>query len=189
MASLFTLFRPFPSGVVRELLVVQTGSIEQSVAVAGALRKHFPECRVHGVVRDDDATALGPHDFDHVTAVRWEDRFAVVRQLRSARYDAVAVRLGGRSSRSFRMLPYLLRTRNVLLFNEHLDYFPLKWTRLRSLSHHLSGHDSFGSLFRWAFGRVVLVPLAILLLLASTARIELKAVRRRRLRAANGRQR
>jgi hypothetical protein len=91
--------------------------------------------------------------------------------------------LGGHASRAFRLLPYLVRTKNILLFNDSLDYFPLKWTRVRSLGHHLSGHDSIASLVRWAFGRVVLLPLAALVLLASTAWIELKALRRRRLRA------
>ena len=183
MASLLTIVRPFVYETMQELLVVQTGAIAKTVEVARTLRKHFPDAHIHGVVRDDDAAAVDAGAFDRLTAVRWEDRVAVVRELRAVRYDAVAMLLGGQASRAFRLLPYLVRTKNILLFNDSLDYFPLKWTRVRSLGHHLSGHDSIASLVRWAFGRVVQLPLAALVLLASTARIELKALRRRRLRA------
>ncbi len=182
MAGPLLLFRRFPYHAIRHALVVQTGPIERTVAVGRAVRKHFPEARVDAVVRDDDAAVLDPTDFEHVTAVRWEDRIAVLRALRAQRYDAVALLLGGKGSRAFRVLPYLLRTKNVILFNENLDYFPLKWTRIRSLAHHLSGHESIGSLVRWGFGRVVLVPLAAVVLMASTLRIQLRALRRRRSR-------
>jgi hypothetical protein len=187
MASPLTLLRRFDYHAAREILVVQTSSIALTIAVGRALRKHFPAARIGAVVRDDDAAAIPPDEFEHVTPVRWEDRIAIARELRSHRYDAVAMVLGGQSSRAFRLLPYVLRTKNILLFNEHLDYFPLKWTRMRSLAHHLSGHESIASLLRWAFGRVVVVPLAALFLMASTLRIELRAARRRRARVAHQR--
>jgi len=184
MASPLTLLRRFEYHAVRDALVVQTTDIALTIAVGRALRKHFPGARVDAVVRDDDAATITPDEFDHVTPVRWEDRITIARELRARRYDVVAMVLGGRSSRAFRLLPYVLRTKNILLFNEHLDYFPLKWTRVRSLAHHVSGHDSILSLFRWGFGRVVLVPLAALFLMASTVRIQLRAARRRRTRVA-----
>ena len=182
MANLLTLFRSFDYHATRRILVVQTGTIASTLGIARTLRQYFPEATIDGVVREADAAELGADDFTHVTAVRWEDRIAIVRQLRSERYDVVALLLGGQGSRAFRLLPYLVRTKNILLFNERFDYFPLKWTRVRSLAHHVSGHDSIASLFRWAFGRVVILPLATLFLVASTLRIQLRATRRRRSR-------
>jgi len=105
-----------------------------------------------------------------------------VRQLRQRRFDAVAVLLSGRGSRAFLLLPYVLRTGAILIFNDHLDYFPLKLGRLSSLAQHVSGRGSVGSLLRWALGRAIIVPAATLLLLASTARIHARAWLRRRRR-------
>ncbi len=90
MANLLTLVRPFVYETMQELLVVQTGAIAKTVEVARTLRKHFPDAHIHGVVRDDDAAAVDAGAFDRLTAVRWEDRVAVVRELRAVRYDAVA---------------------------------------------------------------------------------------------------
>jgi hypothetical protein len=186
MASLLTLFRAFDYYGTRRILVVQTGTIASTLGVARTLRRHFPEATIDGVVRDADAGEVGADDFAHVTAVRFEDRIAIIRQLRAERYDVVALLLGGQGSRAFRLLPYLVRTKNILLFNEHYDYFPLKWTRVRSLAHHVSGHDSILSLARWTFGRVVVLPLATIFLVASTVRFQLRAARRRRSRARRG---
>jgi len=76
----------------------------------------------------------------------------------------------------------VLRTGAILLFNDHLDYFPLKLGRLSSLAQHVSGRGSVGSLLRWALGRAIVVPAATLFLLGSTARIYLRAARRRHAR-------
>ena len=65
----------------------------------------------------------------------------------------VAVLSSGGSSRAFMLLPYVLRTGSILMFNDHLDYFPLKLGRLSSLAQHVSGHGSVGALLRWAVGR------------------------------------
>ena len=107
-----------------------------------------------------------------------------MRQLRERRFDAVAVLLSGDGSRAFLLLPYVLRTGSILMFNDHLDYFPLKLGRLSSLAQHVSGHGSVGALVRWALGRAVVVPAATLFLVGSTARIYLGAAWRRRPRGA-----
>jgi hypothetical protein len=101
-----------------------------------------------------------------------------VRDLRTRRFDAVVVLLSGSGSRSFLMIPYLLRTGAILMFNDHLDYFPLKLGRLSSLAQHVSGKGSVGALLRWAVGRVVIVPAATVFLTASTARIYWRSRRR-----------
>jgi hypothetical protein len=77
-------------------------------------------------------------------------------------------------------LPYLLRTRAILVFNDHLDYFPLHVARLRALAHHLSGGAEVRAALPWLLGRLILVPLATLTLLVSTARLYARAAWRSR---------
>jgi hypothetical protein len=180
MANPLALIRSVDYANVRRILVMQTGTIDVAIGVAAKLRAEFPSAQIDGVVRDDDAAHVAPGMFDHVTAVRWEDRLSILRSLRAERYDAVAVVLSNRGSRAFRVLPYLLRTGNFLLFNEHLDYFPLKWTRLPSLAQHVSGHASTAALVRWGIERVIVTPLAALFLIFSTAWIQTKALARKR---------
>ncbi|MCC6765432.1 MAG: hypothetical protein IT293_12295 [Deltaproteobacteria bacterium] len=184
MANPLALLRGVDYVNVRHVLVMQTGTIETALGIAAKLRADFPNARIDGVVRDDDAAKVGPDVFTHVTAVRWEDRLSILRTLRARRYDAIALVLSNVGSRAFRVLPYLLRTSNFLLFNEHLDYFPLKWSRLPSLAQHLSGQASVGALVRWGLARVVVTPLAALFLVLTTARIELRALLRRSRRRA-----
>ena len=179
MANPLALLRSVDYVNVRRILVMQTGTIDVALGVATKLRAEFPTARIDGVVRDDDAAQVGPGVFDAMTVVRWEDRLSILRSLRAERYDAIAVVLSTKGSRAFRVLPYLLRTGNFLLFNEQLDYFPLKWTRLPSLAQHVSGQASTGALVRWGIERVVVTPLAALFLIGSTARIQVKALLRR----------
>ncbi len=186
MANPLALLRPVDYVSIRHILVMQTGTIETALGVAAKLRADFPQARIDGVVRDDDAAKVGPEVFQRLTTVRWEDRLTILRSLRSERYDAIAVVLSNAGSRAFRTLPYLLRTGNFFLFNEHLDYFPLKWTRLPSLAQHVSGHASTGALVRWAIERLVVTPLAAAFLVLTTARIELRVLLRRRHRARGG---
>ena len=182
MANPLTFLLPFRYHAMGTILVVQSGPIALALAVAARLRALFPGCKVEGLIRDNDVDAVGAADFDRLTVVRWEDRIQVVRQLRERRFDAVAVLSSGQGNRAFMLLPYVLRTGAILLFNDHLDYFPLKLGRLSSLAQHVSGRGSVGSLLRWALGRAIIVPAATLLLLGSTARIYLRAARRRHAR-------
>lgn len=186
MANPLCLVRPVDYVHMRHVLVMQTGTIETALGVAAKLHAEFPHARVDGVVRDDDVAKIGPGVFEHVTPVRWEDRLSLLRTLRARRYDAIAVVLSNTGSRATRLLPYLLRTGNFFLFNENLDYFPLKWSRLPSLAQHLSGQASVGALVRWGLERVVVTPLAALFLLFTTARIEARALVRRRRRRGVG---
>lgn len=187
MANPLCLIRPVNYVGLRRLLVMQTGSIETAIGVATKLHADFPYARIDGVVRDDDAGKVPAGTFEHVTTVRWEDRVGILRTLRAERYDVIAFVLSNTGSRAFRTLPYLLRTGNFFLFNEHLDYFPLKWSRLPSLAQHVSGQASIGALVRWGFERVIVTPLAALFLLGTTARIEARALVRRMRRGARPR--
>ncbi len=184
MANPLTFLLPLRYNAMTTILVVQSGPIELALEVVPRLRALFPGCKVEGLVRDADLDAVTPDRFDRVIAVRWEDRVAMVRELRKRRFDGVAVLLSGSGSRAFRLLPYLLRTNAILMFNDHLDYFPLKLGRLSSLAQHVSGSGSVGALIRWTIGRAIIVPAAMVLLLASTGRIYWRAARRRRPRVA-----
>ena len=180
MANPLTFLLPFRYHAVRTILVVQSGPVELALEVAARVRTLFPGCKVEGLIRDNDAGAVGPEVFDQLTIVRWEERIAMVRALRERRFDAVAMLLSATGSRSFLMLPYLLRTRAILMFNDHLDYFPLTVGRLSSLAQHVSGRNTVGSLVRWGVGRLIVVPAAFVFLLFTTARIKLRARRRPR---------
>jgi hypothetical protein len=180
MANPLTFLLPFRYRAMGTVLVVQSGPIELALEVAARLRTLFPGCKVEGLIRDNDVDAVGATDFDRLTVVRWEDRIQVVRQLRERRFDAVAVLLSARGSRAFLLLPYVLRTGAILMFNDHLDYFPLKLGRLSSLAQHVSGSGSVGALLRWVLGRAIVLPAATVLLLASTTRIYLRAAHRHR---------
>lgn len=184
MANPLTFLLPLRYDAMGTVLLVQSGPIELAVEVATRLRALFPGCKVEGLIRDNDLPAVPDGHFDRVVPVRWEDRLQVVRQLRERRFDGVAVLLSQSGGRAFRLLPYLLRTNAILMFNDHLDYFPLKLGRLSSLAQHVSGSGSVGALARWVIGRAIVLPAATLLLVISTARIQLRAARRRRGRAA-----
>jgi len=179
MASPLTFLLPLRYDRVQRVLLVQSGPIDLAIEVARRLRTLFPGCQLEGVVREGDHGAVAAGDFDTLTLVRWEERGRVVRELRRQRYDAVVALASGRGSQALRLLPYLLRTRTILLFNDHLDYFPLHVSRFTTLAHHVSGGGSVGALLRWAAGRILVLPFATLVLLASLARLYARAGWRR----------
>jgi len=123
-----------------------------------------------------------------VTLVRWQDRREILRRLRRQRYDVVVILLSRRGGSDYlRLMPYLLRTQAILVFNDRLDYFPLHATRLATLAYHVTGRTSLASLARWAAARAVLYPATLTVLLASVARLHLRAAfRRARLGRARG---
>jgi hypothetical protein len=179
MASVLTFVRSLHYDAIRSVLLVQSGPIDLAVDVATRLRTLFPGCEIHGVIRDDDRDAAAAAGLASMTVVRWEDRFEVVRRLRRDRWDAVVVLFSNRGSEFLRLLPYALRTRTILVFNDHLDYFPLHATRLGTLVRHLGGQASLGGALRWLVGRVVVLPAATVFLIASVARIRARAALRR----------
>jgi len=179
MANLFTFVRPFRPDQIRSVLLVQSGPIDLMLRVGERLRTTAPGCEIVAVVREDHREAAAAGGFDQLIVVRWEDRLEVVRTLRRRRFDAIVVLLSHRGSDYLRVLPMLLRTRRILVFNENLDYFPLHATRLRDLAYHISGQASPAGLVAWALARLFLAPLATCALIASTLRLELRAVARR----------
>lgn len=179
MANPLTFLLPLRYDTVRTVLLVQSGPIDLAIAATKRLRTLFPGCEIELAVRETDLDAADACEADRVTVVRWPDRFEVLRALRRRRYDAVAALLSSRRSHYLRLLPYLLRTRTVLLFNDHLDYFPLHLTRLPALLHHLSGGEAAAQMVPWLVGRAIALPVATIFLAASTARLYLRAARKR----------
>jgi hypothetical protein len=180
MSNPLTFLRPFRYDTVRNVLLVQSAPIDLTLEAAARVRALFPGCHLEGVLRDNDGTAAVARAFDRVILVRWEDRREVLRRLRRQRYDAVVILLSGRGGSDYlRLMPYLLRTRAILVFNDRLDYFPLHATRLATLAHHVTGRTSLGSLVRWAAVRAVLYSATLAVLLASVARLQLRAAIRR----------
>jgi hypothetical protein len=179
MAGWLTFLRPFRHETVHSVLLLQSAPIDLTLRVATRVRTLFPGCAIELVVREDAREVAAGEDFAQVTIVRWEDRHAVVRQLRRRQYDAVIVPTSYRGSDYMRALPLLLRTRAILVFNDHLDYFPLHASRLKTLAHHLHGEASVSGLARWILFRSVAVPAATLFLLAAVMRLHLRATWRR----------
>jgi hypothetical protein len=179
VAGPLTFLRSFRHDAVRAVLLVESAPIALTLRVAGCLRTLFPEGTIDAVIREDDREAAAHAGFARVLVVRWEDRREVVRELRRRSYDVVAVPSSRRGSDYLRVLPLLLRTRRILVFNDNLDYFPLHATRLGSLAYHMSGQASPGALVLWALARLLLAPLATVALVASTIRLELRGMARR----------
>ncbi len=179
MANLLTLVRRFRHDRVRSVLLLQSAPIEHTLRVGARVRSLFPGCEIDLVVREDDRGAAPASEFGRVLVVRWEDRLDVVRRLRRQRYDAVVVPTSYGGSDYLRVLPVLLRTKAILVFNERLDWFPVHATRLGSLAQHVTGHASVAALLRWLAVRALVAPVAAIVLLASVARLEVRAWRRR----------
>ena len=185
MSNPLTFLLPLNYDTVRNVLLVQSGPADLAAAFATRLRALFPGAQIAGVLRESDDTTAAARLFDRVTRVRWEDRREVLRRLRRERYDVVAILLSRRGGSDYlRLMPYLLRTRAILVFNDGLDYFPLHASRIATLAHHVTGRTSLASLARWAAVRALLYPATLTVLLAAVARIHLRATFRRRVASA-----
>jgi len=179
MANILTFVRPFRPDRIRSVLLVQSGPVDLALRVGERLHTMVPKDDITVVVREDHRDAMAGHDFGEMIVVLWEDRLDVVRALRRRRFDTVAVLMSHAGSDYLRLLPYLLRTRSILAFNDNLDFFPVHVTRLTTLALHISGQRSVGGLVRWALGRAALTCVASVLLVAATLRIHIRGRWRR----------
>lgn len=179
MAGIFTFMRPFRYHSVRNILVVQSGSVELTMKMVEYLRTLFAESTIKGVVCEEDAALLADQKFDRLIIVRWEDRFNVLKRLRAKRYDVVAALYCSVGSHNLKLLPLLLRTRYILMFNENIDYFPLTIWHFSKLTWYASGSSNIKGLLLWALARFVLTPLAAVFLLGSVIFLYARGVLRR----------
>src|SRR5262249_48697258 len=173
----------------KSVLLVQTAPAQALPLLVARLREGFPACAIDAVVREADAAVRDQLDGAQVEAVRSENRFASVSRLRRQRYDVVALALHAEGPGELRALPYLVRARSIVAFNENLDHFPLNVHRLDTIAHHfglLSGQKAgIGRglfwLVRGTAGKLVAAPARLAFLLASVGWLYVRgAVRRLR---------
>ncbi|MEW6270129.1 MAG: hypothetical protein AB1689_12625 [Thermodesulfobacteriota bacterium] len=190
MSSPLTFLRPLRYDRVRDVLLVQTGDAALLERITGELRGLFPGCAVKLVVREADAGGARSLAVDELEVARWEERYELLARLRRRRFDVVVLQLAGAATTELRLLPFLLRTRHLIAFNDRLDYFPVNVFRLTDVTRHFSGGDGEVGLARSSFwlvrrtvGAVVLGVLGFVHLLASVGWLHLRGWLRRRRRA------
>ncbi len=189
MSNPLTFLRPLRYDRVREVLVVQTGDAELLAGILERLRQIFPGSSVHVLVREADAATGRALDVEHCEVARWEERFELLSRLRRRRFDATVLQLGGEATTELRMLPYLVRTRHLIAFNDRLDYFEINVFRLTALAHHfaLTGEAGAPRSLLWLLRRLAVAAVVrvvgFVYLLLSVAWIHVRGAWRRRRRA------
>ena len=138
MSSPLTFLRPLRYDRVRDVLLVQTGSCVCLPGIVARLREIFPACSLQVLVREADGELAGSLDAERVEVARWEERFDLLSRLRRKRFDLVVLQLGSGAGSELRLLPFLLRARYLIAFNDALDYFPINVFRLTALAHHFA---------------------------------------------------
>jgi hypothetical protein len=177
------------------VLLVQTAPAEVLPPLAARLREVFPGCAIDAVVREADAVLRRTLDGAQVEVLRSEDRFSWVARLRRRRYDVVAIALHPEGPGELRALPYLVRARTIVAFNENLDHFPLNVHRADAIAQHFGmlsgGGASIGRSLVWAvrsaLGRLIAAPLRVAFLLGSVGWLYVRgSARRLRRRGHSG---
>jgi hypothetical protein len=170
----------------KSVLVVQTAPAVALPPLVARLREVFPGCAIDVVVREADASLRRALDGAQVDVLRSEERFAWLARLRRRRYDVVAVALHPEGPGELRALPYLVRARTIVAFNENLDHFPLNVHRVDAIAQHfglLSGGGGIGGSLFWivrsALGRLVAAPLRLAFLLVSVGWLHVRGSARR----------
>lgn len=190
MSNPLTFLRPLRYDRVREVLLVQTGDAALLEGIVERLRSIFPGSSVHVLVREADAATGRALDVACCEVARWEERFELLSRLRRRRFDATVLQLGGETTTELRMLPYLVRTRHVIAFNDRLDYFEINVFRLTALAHHFSltgGEAGAPRSLLWLVRRAAVATVVrvvgFVYLLLAVARIHVRGAWRRRRRA------
>jgi hypothetical protein len=184
-------FLPFRYDSVRTVLLVQSGAAQQLPQIIRRLIAIFPGCSIEVVMREEDAVSSDQLGVAGVEVARYEDRFGLVARLRSRPVDLAVIQLGPWGNRQLRLLPLLLRTRAVIAFNQHLDFFEINVFRIDTLAMHLSGHRggvaaSAATLLQRAIVGAALLPLSVVYLVAVAGWIHLRGAVRRAHRPSTG---
>ncbi|MEO2168333.1 MAG: hypothetical protein ABGY42_09490, partial [bacterium] len=120
MSSLLTFLRPIPLSGVERVLIVQTGEGASVPDLTARVRGLFAEARVDVLLREADADLRETLDVARVRVARWEERYALLPELRREQFDVVAIRVGGATS-ELRLLPFLLRTKSIVAFDDQMQ--------------------------------------------------------------------
>jgi len=177
-------FLPFRYDSVHTVLLVQSGAAEQLPQIVRRLLDVFPGCSIEVVMREEDAVPSQQLGVARVEIARYEDRFRLVSRLRSRPVDLVVMQLSQWGNRELRLLPFLLRTRAIIAFNDHLDFFEINLFRMSALAMHLSGQGggivtSAAALLRWAVVEAFLLPFSVAYLVLQAGWIHLRGALRR----------
>lgn len=189
MSNPLTFLRPLRYDLTRSVMLVQTGPAEHLSEIVKRLRKQFLGCRVEVLMREGDAAPAAVIGADRVEVARYEERYELLSRLRKRRFDVVAMQATYEGNRELRALPFLLRTRAIIAFNDNLDYFPFNVFRLGAVVEHLGGEGDNGLtgpflwLVRQACVELVVAPLALAYLLVVTAWLHVRGATRRAVRA------
>ncbi len=180
MPDLLSYLRPLRYDRVSRIALVQTGPADLVSGVIAELRRLFPDAHVEVLLREEDAALVSHLTADTARVVRFEERQGLVRELRGRSYDLIVMQLSRSGARGLRSLPFVLRGRTIVAFNDSLDHFPLNVFRLPDLASHF-GLTSQGM-------GLVLAPLLLVYLVVSTSWIRLRGLwrRLRRPRATPG---
>jgi hypothetical protein len=174
MSNPLTFIRPLRYDRVKTVLVVQTGPATLLPGIVECLRGLFPGCSIDVLLREADKDVSATLGAEQTEVARWEERFELVSRLRRRRFDAIVLQVGGDVTNELRALPFILRGRALIAFNDRLDYFPLNVFRLSAVAQHfgVAGGESGGSGVLWLVRRVVsalVVPPATLVVLVLSA--------------------
>lgn len=175
MPDLFSYIRPFRYDRVARIAVVETGPTHLVAGVLEELRTLFPQAHVEILLREEDTALAECLAADRVRVVRHGERAELVRALRAEPFDLIVMQLSRGGSKGLRSLPFALKGRSLVAFNDSLDHFPLNVFRLRDLASHfgLAGQGV----------RVLLAPSLFVFLLVSTAGIRVRGLWRRAARS------
>lgn len=138
MLSPLTLLRPLRYDRVRDVLIVQTDNAAPLAGIVERVRAIFPGCTIHLLVREAQSDLAGTIDVEEFQVARWEERYDLLSRLRRRKFDAIVMQLGSGGPSELRLLPFLLRGKYLIAFNDGLDYFPLNVFRLTALAHHFA---------------------------------------------------
>lgn len=181
MSSLLTFLRPIPLEGVRRVLVVQTGDAAVLPELIPRVRGLFGEAEIEVLLREGDASLRAHLPVEATRIARWEERYTLLPQLRRESWDVVVVPVGGATT-ELRLLPFLLRTRSLVAFDEEFRARAITLLRLPAVATHLGilgEATSRRGILRRFLGRVLVAPIAAALslavLLASNARLKLRA--------------
>ncbi len=168
MSSLLTFLRPIPLSGVERVLIVQTGEGASVPDLTARVRGLFAEARVDVLLREADADLRETLDVARVRVARWEERYALLPELRREQFDVVAIRVGGATS-ELRLLPFLLRTKSIVAFDDQMQARAVTLLRLPGIVAHLGllggGNSAFGSVRR-SVAKAFLTPIVSLAALA-----------------------
>jgi hypothetical protein len=163
---------------VERIALVETGPGHLIQPIVERLHGLFPGAVVEVLLREEDEAIgreLGGVPFQ---VVRYEERADLVRDLRGRAYDLVVLQVGRGGSQGLRSLPFTLRGRTLVAFNDHLDHFPINVFRLGDVLRHFFVDSGVPGL--------LLEPLLFGYLLVSTSWIHLRGAARRLARRRRG---